>query len=238
MGVLGAFRTDSTDDIINVASIQTGHGYFTNAGSTLRQGVEAKLDWRQDRWNAYANYTFDLPERAAAVSPNNPAADVNGNISVTPGDHIPGIPAHRFKVGAEYAVTELWKVGADLNAVRSQYLIHDDANQNPKVPAYAVLNLHTSYQLTPNVELFGLVNNALNQHYYAQGTFFDIGNQPGSLGLTMRDHSRKESRLRPLAACEPSSDGRPRPRGRRLMRAIYFDLLFLTVSARRHAFTD
>jgi iron complex outermembrane recepter protein len=68
--------------------------------------------------------------------------------------------------------------------VGSQYLIHDDANQNPKVPAYAVLNLHTSYQLTPNVELFGLVNNALNQHYYAQGTFFDIGNQPGSLGLT------------------------------------------------------
>jgi hypothetical protein len=46
----------------------------------------------------------------------------------------------------------------------------------------------------------------------------------------MRDHSRKESRLRPLAACEPSSDGRPRPRGRRLMRAIYFDLLLLTAA--------
>jgi iron complex outermembrane receptor protein len=39
------------------------------------------------------------------------------------------------------------------------------------VPAYAVLNLHTSYQLTPNVELFGSINNALNQHYYVAGTF-------------------------------------------------------------------
>jgi outer membrane cobalamin receptor len=129
-----------------------------DAFTSFFQGVEAKLDWRLDRWNAYANYTFvDATYQSALLlsSPNNPFADANGNISVIPGDHIPGIPAHRFKVGAEYAVTDLWKVGADLNAVGSQYLIHDDANQNPKVPAYAVLNLHTSYQLTPNVELFG-----------------------------------------------------------------------------------
>jgi iron complex outermembrane receptor protein len=197
---LGAFRTVSTDDIINVASIETGHGYFTNAGTTLRQGIEAKLDWRRDRWNAYANYTFvDATYQSALLlsSPNNPAADGNGNISVTPGDHIPGVPAHRFKVGAEYAVTDLWKVGADLNVVGSQYLLHDDANQNPKVPAYSVLNLHTSYQLAANVELFSLVNNALNQHYYAQGTFFDIGNQPGSLGLT---DARTFSQGKPFAA--------------------------------------
>jgi iron complex outermembrane receptor protein len=32
-----------------------------------------------------------------------------------------------------------------------------------------------SYQLTPNVELFGLINNALNQHYYVAGTFFETG---------------------------------------------------------------
>jgi iron complex outermembrane recepter protein len=33
------------------------------------------------------------------------------------------------------------------------------------------VNLHTSYQLTPNIQLFGLINNALNQHYYLFGTF-------------------------------------------------------------------
>jgi iron complex outermembrane receptor protein len=45
----------------------------------------------------------------------------------------------------EYNSPETWKLGADLNVVGSQYLIHDDANQNPKVPPYAVVNLHGSY---------------------------------------------------------------------------------------------
>jgi iron complex outermembrane receptor protein len=38
-----------------------------------------------------------------------------------------------------------------------------------------VLNLHTSYQVTPKIEVFGLINNVLNQHYYAGGTFFETG---------------------------------------------------------------
>jgi iron complex outermembrane receptor protein len=43
------------------------------------------------------------------------------------------------------------------------------------VPAYAVLNLHTSYQVTGNIEVFGVINDALNQHYSVAGTFFDTG---------------------------------------------------------------
>ena len=176
---LGLFRTETTDDILNVASaVVPMFGYFQNAGKTLRQGIEAKLAYRWDRWNAYANYTFiDATYQSPLIlsSANNPAANANGNIFVTPGDHIPAIPAYRFKAGAEYAITDAWKAGADVNVVGSQYLIHDDANQNPKVPAYAVLNLHTSYQITKNVEVFALVNNVLNQHYYAAGTFFDRG---------------------------------------------------------------
>ena len=34
-------------------------------------------------------------------------------------------------------------------------------------------NLHTSYQLTKEVELFGLIQNLFNQHYYSVGTFFN-----------------------------------------------------------------
>ena len=40
-----------------------------------------------------------------------------------------------------------------------------------KTPAYFVLNLHTSYQLTPNLQLFGLLQNAFNTTYYTFGTF-------------------------------------------------------------------
>jgi iron complex outermembrane recepter protein len=174
---LGVFRTETQDDIINVAStVVPMFGYFQNAAKTLRQGVEAKVAYKTDRWNAYANYTFvDATYQTALVlsSPDNPAADANGQIFVTPGDHIPAIPAHRFKAGAEYDVSDAWKVGADLNVTGSQYLIHDDANQNPKVPAYWVVNLHSSYQVNKNVEVFTLVNNVFNQHYYAAGTFFN-----------------------------------------------------------------
>src|SRR5262249_24998002 len=100
---------------------------------------------------------------------------VTPSVNVRPGDHIGGIPAHRFKAGAEYAVTDRLKVGGDVYAVGSQYLIHDDSNQFAKVPPYATLNLHTSYQLTPNIQLFGLINNVLNQRYWVAGTFTSTG---------------------------------------------------------------
>lgn len=182
---LGVFHTLSDDDIIQVTSPigVNNFGYFQNFGQTLRQGIEAKLDYRLDRWNAYANYTYvDATYRSAATlsSPSNPNALTDPNndvqfINVKPGDHIPGIAAHRFKAGVEYQATDAWKIGGDLNFVGSQYLIHDDTNQSPKVPAYAVVNLHTSYQVTPNIELFGLINNVFNQHYYVGGTFFETG---------------------------------------------------------------
>ena len=178
---IGAFRTQSMDDIINVSSsIVLGQGFFLNAAKTLRQGVEAGVSYKSSPWNVYANYTFiDATFQSALTlpSPNNPAA-VGGNIFVTPGDQIPATPQHRFKAGVEYAVTDAWKLGADVNVVGSQYLIGDQANQNPKVPPYAVVNLHGSYQVNKTFEIFAMVQNLLNQHYYTTGTFFSTGSVP------------------------------------------------------------
>ncbi|HEY2138221.1 MAG TPA: TonB-dependent receptor [Xanthobacteraceae bacterium] len=173
---LGAYRTDSDDDIINVPSQVSGFGFFQNAAKTRRQGFEAAVSWRQERWNAYANYTFvdaTFQTPLTLSSPFNPAADPNGNISVVPGDRIPAVPQHRFKAGAEYSVTEPWVIGADLNVIGSQYLAFDQSNQNPQVPAYWVVNAHSSYRVSKNVEVFGLVQNLFNQHYYVAGSFFD-----------------------------------------------------------------
>ena len=188
---LSLFRTENSDDIVNIASQVPGHGFFQNAGTTLRQGVEAKVDLSWNRWTAYANYTFiDATYQSFITlsSPNNPAADpLTGTINVVPGDHIPGIPAQRFKAGAEYQITDAWKLGADLNVVGSQYLIHDDSNLNAKLPAYWVVNMHSSYQVTKNVEIFGLVQNLFNQHYYSAGTFFSTAglnnSTPGGANL-------------------------------------------------------
>jgi iron complex outermembrane receptor protein len=172
----GAFHALNSNDIINVASPIPGHEYFQNGGDTLRQGIEANASYTWDRWNVYANYTYvDATFRTPLTlsSPFNPFADANGNISVVPGDHLAGIPDFRFKADAEYKITEPWKFGADLNVVGSQYLVGDESNQNPKLPVYWTVNLHSSYQVSKNVELFGLVKNLFNQHYYVYGTFFD-----------------------------------------------------------------
>jgi iron complex outermembrane receptor protein len=103
---------------------------------------------------------------------------MNGNIFVTPGDHLTGVPDYRIKVGADFQVTDPWKIGADVNVVGSQWLVGDDSNLNPKVPAYWTVNLHTSYQVSKNVEIYGLVKNLFNQHYYVYGTFFETDSFP------------------------------------------------------------
>ena len=178
---VGGFRALNTDDIINVSSPIPGHEFFQNAGNTLREGIEASATYKQDRWNIYANYTYvdaTFQNALTLQSPFNPFADANGNIFVVPGDHLTGIPDFRFKLGAEYQITDPWKFGADLNVVGSQWIVGDESNQNAKIPAYWVVNLHSSYKVSENVEVFGLVRNLFDQHYYTYGTFFDVTTAP------------------------------------------------------------
>jgi iron complex outermembrane receptor protein len=171
----------NTDDIINVASPIIGHEFFANGGNMLRKGIEVVASYKWDRWTAYANFTSVdaiFLNNLTLSSPFNPFANANGQIFVTPGDHIPAIPDFRLKIGAEYQITDPWKFGADLNVIGSQYLVGDASNQNPKIPAYWVVNLHSSYKVSQHVELFGLVQNLFDRHYYVYGTFFDTAEVP------------------------------------------------------------
>ena len=101
-------------------------------------------------------------------------AGADGNIYVTSGKKIPAIPARQLKSGAEVAVTPERKVGADIAVVGSQYFVGDDSNLNGKMPAYWVANLHTSYQITREAQVFGLVTNLFNRRYYAYGNCFEL----------------------------------------------------------------
>lgn len=178
---LGFFRTLNDNDIINVPSQISGFGYFLNAAKTRRQGVETGTTYTDNRLTAYANYSFidaTFQSTLTISSPFNPSADPNGNIFATPGDRIPAVPQHRFKVGFDYAVTPPWKLGADLSAIGSQYLVGDQSNQNPQAPPYWLVNLHSSYKFDKNVEVFGLIQNLFNQRYYSAGTFFNRNGIP------------------------------------------------------------
>lgn len=195
---VGGFLTDSDDDIINLASVIPGRGYFTNVPATRRQGLESSLQYQARRWLAYANYSYiDATYRfnGDLASPNNPAAE-DGTIFVSSGDRIPGIPQHQLKVGLDYAVTPAWKIGGDVIGVSSQYYVGDDANQNPKLPEYWVANLHTSYQLTEHLQLFGLLNNIFDRKYATYGTYF----QTDSIAFKEFQDARTITPAQPISA--------------------------------------
>jgi outer membrane receptor protein involved in Fe transport len=178
---LGVFRTNDQDDILNIPSpFQTGFGYFQNVGDTRRQGVEAEVNFKTDRFTVYANYAYVDATflNALTIASNSPFADANGNIQVSPGNQIPMIPRHRLKVGGDYLATKDLKLGVDAVAVGAQYFDGDASNQFDKLPAYAVVNVDASYQLTKNVQVYARVENVLNNHYYTYGTFFDTGDVP------------------------------------------------------------
>jgi iron complex outermembrane receptor protein len=105
-----------------------------------------------------------------------------------PGKRIPGIPQHQFKAGVDYLVTPEWKIGADVVAVGSSFYVGDDANQNAKLPGYAIVNLHTSYQVTSNVTLFAVVNNLFDNKYALFGTYFEpAGTAKAGLPIALTD---------------------------------------------------
>ena len=91
---------------------------------------------------------------------------------------LPGIPTHLVKLGAEYKATDKWTVGAIMVAASSQYLFGDEANLTQPLPGYVRLDLNTQYQVTPRIQLFALLQNALDQRYYTYGTFSPTSSVP------------------------------------------------------------
>jgi iron complex outermembrane recepter protein len=171
---LGFFRTNLDDDIAMVNSPTLGRAFFTNVGTTRRQGLEADLQYIDERWRVSFHYALvDATFQSGFVESSslNPAADANGNITVQPGNHLPGIPLHQFKASAYYNVTDKWTVGATLLAASGQYLFGDEANLVAPLPGYATLGASTRYKLLPNLELFAWAENITNTQYYTFGTF-------------------------------------------------------------------
>ncbi len=169
------FRAVNENDIIQIAAAQQGRGYFANAGQTERRGFEASATYRAQRWMTYASYsyvdaTFESPN--IILNENNPHVDtdcasvgINAEDDdatcevVRPGDRLPGVPKHRFKVGADLWVTPKWLIGADLIAVSNQIFFGDEVEPRQTAsrlhkgqPAY-VLRHHPAYSaLWPDPE--------------------------------------------------------------------------------------
>jgi iron complex outermembrane receptor protein len=173
---LGLYRTDNDDDIVALSSAIQGRGSYANVPKTRRQGVEASLDYEAGRWLVYAGYSYiQATYRFSGTlpSPNSPFADDDGNLPVSPGDRIGGIPAQRLKAGADFAVTPQITLGGDVLAVGSQHLEGDEANLDRKLPSYWVANLRGSWKVAPRLELFGRIDNLFDRRFATFGTYSD-----------------------------------------------------------------
>ena len=183
---ISAYRTDSDNDILLLATQINGFGYFQNAGSTRRQGVDLHVGYTDRQWTIGAGYSFlDATFQSHEVlSSNSPAADVDGLIYVRPGNHMPLNPAHRLTLSVDYAATHDWTVGADLRAQSDQYLVGDESNQEPKLPGFVSIDLHSSYKIGRHLELFAQIENLLDRRYYTYGAFTELDGLPSNFNLT------------------------------------------------------
>jgi iron complex outermembrane receptor protein len=202
---LGLYRTDDSNDIQNIPSpLDNGFGYFANVGGTRRQGVDASVDYTGNGWVFYASYAYVdatyLNALTLAAPDGDPYADDNGDISVAPGDHISSIPRHRVKVGLDRDITSKWTFGGDLLWVSGQYDGGDESNQNPQLPGYATINLHTSYQISKHFQIYGLIENLFNNHYYTFATFFDNASYVGNASFPNLTDTRTLTPGKPFAA--------------------------------------
>ena len=178
---VGAFRATNADDILAIPSPELqGFGYFQNVGRTRRQGIEAQVNLTSKTLQLYASYAL-VDARfldTLQVGSHSPFANADGNVQIVPGNRIPAIPRNRVKFGIDYSVTDAFKVGGDALFVGSQYFVGDESNQAARLPGYSVFNLHASYQINKTFQIYGRVDNILDNRYATYGTFFDTGDVP------------------------------------------------------------
>ena len=184
----GLFTTDSDNDIVSLASAIAGRGYFANVPLTRRRGLDVAARYTATGWSTFFTYSYlDATYQFTGLlaSPNNPNADSDGNVLVTPGRHIPLNPAHQLRAGGDVELLDDLTIGADLALTSSQYFDGDPANRNAKLPAFWTVNLRGSYRVAPGWEVFGLVNNLFNRHDATYGSYYeaDPGDDPRTITL-------------------------------------------------------
>jgi outer membrane receptor protein involved in Fe transport len=177
------FRGQNDNDLLFVASQQTGFGYFTNFGQTRRQGIEVDVRSKLRKVTVGGNYTllnatYQSPQLVGGSS--NSLSDgglgLDGNISVQPGDRIPLVPQNIFKAFADYQPTSKLSVDLDFDAIGRSFARGNENNLHQPdgiyylgqgfSPGYGVLNAGAHYQLQKRTQLFIQVNNVANHRYY------------------------------------------------------------------------
>ncbi len=164
------YRTALDNDIEFISSGSASTGYFQNIGKARRQGIELAANTAIDKLGVSIRYSYiEATYQTAFIeqSGSNSKADVNGNISVMPGNKMPGVPQNTFKLALDYVINANWEIGANLAYRSAIYARGDENNQdsNGKIAGYTLANLDTSYELSKKLNLFARVDNLFNRKY-------------------------------------------------------------------------
>lgn len=168
------YRTKLFDDIEFVATQgATASGYFQNVGVTQRMGIDLEYHRRYGHWTMYGSYVwtdarYENSIRLPASANSN--ADPNGVIQVEPGDKIPSIPLHTFKLRFEFAPSETALISTSLMSRAGIYARGDENNRdrNGMLGGYTVVNLNgvvRSKSSIGNIEYFFKVDNLFDIKY-------------------------------------------------------------------------
>jgi outer membrane receptor protein involved in Fe transport len=179
----GFFHADNSDDILFVASEQTGFGYFKNVGKTRRQGIELGVNARRGRFTGGAGYTwldatFESDETVDGTgnSTNEEGSGLEGTIEIEPGDRIPLTPQHLFKAFADVRVAAKLSLNVDLIASSSVFARGNENNDHEpdgtyylgpgSTSAYGIVNIGVRYDLNEWLQLIAQFNNIFDSDYY------------------------------------------------------------------------
>jgi outer membrane receptor protein involved in Fe transport len=165
------YRTELSDDILFVSSggaLTTG--YFQNAGTTLRQGLDLTARANIGAWTLHAAYSriqavYLTPFRM--MSPNNSSRDAADEIAVERGDRLPGIPADMVKLLADWSLSPRGSIGLGWAWFGPQYARGDENNEdaNGRLPSYGIAQLLARFVPAKGWEASLRVDNLFDQRY-------------------------------------------------------------------------
>ena len=181
---LGLFTTSNSNDIL-FQTTGRSTGLFANVDKTRRRGFEGKLRGEAGdlSWMlAYSQLEATFEDDFSVLSPNHDFADANGEITVSKGANIPGIPKQQLKFIADYSLSDSWQLGLDMLVNSGQTLRGDESNQLAPTTGYAVFNLRAHYAYNGKIEFFGRIDNVLDRDYE---TFGLLGEQPNEVNVPL-----------------------------------------------------
>ena len=181
---LGWFQSVNRQDLLFVASGQTGFGYFRNFGRTRREGFKGSIHGRFRRLGAGANYTlldatFESPERVGGTGNSTNDGIVpglEGAIQLDPGARIPLIPRHLLNAFADLQATSRLTLHTGVVGTSQSFARGNENNRHQPdgvyylgrgvSPRYTVVSAGGRFRVSGGVELFVQVQNIFNRRYY------------------------------------------------------------------------